>query len=487
MPTSALMTDLLPMGATRTPVAARRPEPKTETRDFGRVLEDSRQNAGPRQNAADLRGPRERQEPRAKSAPDRGENPSGLRKQEMREKPKHAEAPEQVARPAPRDKNDTDHDCECQPAEAPVAAEASATVPTAETPVTTENTTVGPLSAELITEVKISTDPALAPEAIPESKPDAPAAVMAMPTASSPSLEPATVVPPVIATAAAQPGDGQAVAVGPSLDVGAVGGTGASASVALVSAGASSIKAMATSAAATPVTAEGKDGAIEASGDEQQAAKGGNSSQAKGDGKAVTASELSATSIIARESTAAAGKASEPVPQSQGAAPVSQPDITTPMKAADPAQALARADAPVPLQAVAVEIGMRAMRGSREFSIRLDPEDLGRIDIKLEISEAGQVQAKLVVERVETLHLLQRDAKTLERAFDQAGLKTNPDGLQFSLRDPGQQGRQTGQQDQTPKGQSFGATDRDTGSIDEIAPRTIHYRTTASGGLDIRI
>jgi flagellar hook-length control protein FliK len=157
---------------------------------------------------------------------------------------------------------------------------------------------------------------------------------------------------------------------------------------------------------------------------------------------------------------------------------------------ATPSEAMARADAPVPMQAVAVEIGMRAMRGSKEFSIRLDPEDLGRIDIKLEISEAGEVQAKLMVERVETLHLLQRDAKTLERAFDQAGLKSNPDGLQFSLKDPGQQrdGQQSdGQQNQRSDRANRNALDADKLTVEDMSLRTFRYSSSATSGLDIRI
>jgi flagellar hook-length control protein FliK len=182
-------------------------------------------------------------------------------------------------------------------------------------------------------------------------------------------------------------------------------------------------------------------------------------------------------------------------PQSTGLSQVAasaiapSPSVEAPAIArpADPAHAMARPDAPVPLQAMAVEIGMRAMRGSREFAIRLDPEDPGRVDIKLEISEAGQVQAKLTVDKVETLQLLQRDARTLERAFDQAGLKTSPDGLQFSLRDPGQQNRQSGQQDRSPSGSpTIGQSDA-SNAIDDIVMRPAIYRTSAAGGLDIRI
>jgi flagellar hook-length control protein FliK len=105
---------------------------------------------------------------------------------------------------------------------------------------------------------------------------------------------------------------------------------------------------------------------------------------------------------------------------------------------------------PLPPSAVPVEIGLRALQGLKEFQIRLDPAELGRVDVKLEIGDDKSVNARVVVERVETLHLLQREAKTLERAFEQAGLKAGDAGIDISLRDPGQQGRQ---------GQAFEAED----------------------------
>lgn len=107
---------------------------------------------------------------------------------------------------------------------------------------------------------------------------------------------------------------------------------------------------------------------------------------------------------------------------------------------------------PTPLHVVPVEIGLRALAGSKRFDIRLDPPELGRVDVNLEISDKGEVSAKLVVDRVETLHLLQRDARTLERAFEQAGLKPSDGGVDISLRDPGDQSgfRQQRQEDETP-------------------------------------
>jgi len=104
------------------------------------------------------------------------------------------------------------------------------------------------------------------------------------------------------------------------------------------------------------------------------------------------------------------------------------------------AQGAASAAAPVSLAALPVEIGMRALEGVRQFEIRLAPEDLGRVDVTLNLGEEGSVDAHIVVERPETLLLLQRDARSLERAFEQAGLQTGSDGLRFSLRSDSQGG-----------------------------------------------
>lgn len=115
---------------------------------------------------------------------------------------------------------------------------------------------------------------------------------------------------------------------------------------------------------------------------------------------------------------------------------------------------------PTPLQMLPIEIGMQAVRGATNFQIRLDPAELGRIDVQLQIKENGEVNANLVVDRVETLAMLRRDASTLQQAFEQAGLRQSQDGLSFSLRGEGQnsEGRE---------GRNSGANRQD--SIDEAA------------------
>jgi len=97
--------------------------------------------------------------------------------------------------------------------------------------------------------------------------------------------------------------------------------------------------------------------------------------------------------------------------------------------------AYATYEAAVPVAGLAVEIVARARDGQNRFEIRLDPPELGRIDVHLNVDRHGNVASRLVVERSETLDLLRRDAPALERALESAGLKTSGQGLEFSLRD----------------------------------------------------
>ena len=109
--------------------------------------------------------------------------------------------------------------------------------------------------------------------------------------------------------------------------------------------------------------------------------------------------------------------------------------------------------------------GLKTLAGVNRFEIRLDPAELGRIDVQLDISEDGEVKAHLVVDRVETLSLLQRDARTLERAFEQAGLKPSEGGVDLSLRDPAGDARhgQRGHDERNPMAR--GTTQREAAAL----------------------
>jgi flagellar hook-length control protein FliK len=108
--------------------------------------------------------------------------------------------------------------------------------------------------------------------------------------------------------------------------------------------------------------------------------------------------------------------------------------------------ATAATGAPVPLSGLAVEIAASARSGKTRFDVRLDPADLGRIDVRIDVDRNGQVISHLRVEKPETLSMLQQDAPQLRQALDDAGLKTGHGGLQFSLRDQSSSGQNSGNQ-----------------------------------------
>ena len=85
-------------------------------------------------------------------------------------------------------------------------------------------------------------------------------------------------------------------------------------------------------------------------------------------------------------------------------------------------------------KSVAFNIARNFDNGVTRFQVRIDPPELGRVDVKLDMTVEGRVQAHLTVERSETLDLMMRDARSLERALADTGLNLSRDSLSFSLK-----------------------------------------------------
>lgn len=88
---------------------------------------------------------------------------------------------------------------------------------------------------------------------------------------------------------------------------------------------------------------------------------------------------------------------------------------------------------PAPFEQVAVHIHRAVSEGLDRINIQLRPASLGHIGVRLELNHDGRVTAVITVDRPETLELLQRDARGLERALEQAGLRTDSGSLSFNL------------------------------------------------------
>jgi flagellar hook-length control protein FliK len=153
--------------------------------------------------------------------------------------------------------------------------------------------------------------------------------------------------------------------------------------------------------------------------------------------------------------------------------------------AAGPINVTAATDAAVPLSGLAVEIAASAQSGKSRFDIRLDPAELGRIDVRIDIDRNGLVTSHLTVEKPETLSLLRQDAAQLQRALDDAGLSTGNSGLQFSLRDQSSSGQDDGSRSGRNPHRLVVSEEDSTPAV--VAGRSYGRMLGSGSGVDIRI
>ncbi|MCC7015712.1 MAG: flagellar hook-length control protein FliK [Rhodospirillales bacterium] len=87
------------------------------------------------------------------------------------------------------------------------------------------------------------------------------------------------------------------------------------------------------------------------------------------------------------------------------------------------------------LEQVSVTIQKAIKDGTDRITIQLRPAELGRIDVRIEVAGDGRTLVHVAADRSDTLDLLQRDARDLARALQDAGLRADTGSLQFSLRE----------------------------------------------------
>ncbi len=138
---------------------------------------------------------------------------------------------------------------------------------------------------------------------------------------------------------------------------------------------------------------------------------------------------------------------------------------------------------------VSVRIRQAIDGGTDEISIKLNPPELGRIDVKMSIGQDGKTHLVFNVDQRDTLELLQRDTRGLERSLQETGLKTDNASMQFNLRQD-QQGRQFGQNEQDPAFTPFYNEGDEYGTKDALVKSTITettYQMSVTNGLDLKV
>lgn len=149
-------------------------------------------------------------------------------------------------------------------------------------------------------------------------------------------------------------------------------------------------------------------------------------------------------------------------PTPQQSAPTPPPSSTAPIAAFDPLAAapapdaaratsdVAAAEPRARASAIGEDVGLAIVRHADTGSgdvlvIRLDPGELGKIEVRLRMDEARQLTAEVTADQPATLDLLRRDSDSLTRALNDAGFRADDQSLRFDSRGFGQNEQQAQQ------------------------------------------
>jgi len=86
------------------------------------------------------------------------------------------------------------------------------------------------------------------------------------------------------------------------------------------------------------------------------------------------------------------------------------------------------------VEQVTVKITKAIQAGNDKITIQLRPANMGRVEVKMEVSQDNRLNVHVIVDRPETLDQLQKDSRELQRALQEAGLHVDNEDLNFNLR-----------------------------------------------------
>lgn len=145
---------------------------------------------------------------------------------------------------------------------------------------------------------------------------------------------------------------------------------------------------------------------------------------------------------------------------------------------------------PAPVEQVAVQIKKAIGEGADKINIKLQPANLGKVEVRMEIGKDGILTASVIAEKPETLELLQRDVRGLEKVLQEGGLRTDSQSFNFSLKEQAQQaanGRDKTNEQTSSDEQVFDETDADDAENPASEAPIYGQNIATNGGVNIMI
>jgi flagellar hook-length control protein FliK len=226
-----------------------------------------------------------------------------------------------------------------------------------------------------------------------------------------------------------------------------------------------------TTAAAAAPAAQPREHAARSGKNESNAGKAPtDAAQAAGPANPTVAQRAATNSAPAQQAakeTIAAAAPTLDAPEAPAPAPTNAASTASTQASSHTQHAVLDQAARAPASAqVAREIVRHFNGESTSFELRLDPPELGRVEVRLEVTRDHRVTAVIAADSPQALTELARNARELEQMLQSAGLELSDSGLSFDLR----QGHEQASNAQAHAGASGAA-----GGVDE----TLQTQTTA--------
>lgn len=152
--------------------------------------------------------------------------------------------------------------------------------------------------------------------------------------------------------------------------------------------------------------------------------------------------------------------------------------------------AMANRPPPVPAHVVADQVAVNIQKGVAQgqdkITVNLRPQELGRVEIKMEMGHDGKLTAVVAAERPETLDMLRQDSRSLIQSLGEAGLQADENSLSFTL-----QGENAGTGEQQASGGGNAGGDAEDDLSEKLIETGFVFEETggfdSDGRLDVKI
>lgn len=172
----------------------------------------------------------------------------------------------------------------------------------------------------------------------------------------------------------------------------------------------------------------------------------------------------------------------------EGAAPETAPATQTAQAARDAlSPTMSRAAVEATAQ-IAAQILKRLDGRSTRFEMSLMPDELGRVDVKLDIDSEGRLAARLAFDNPAAATDLKGRADELRRQLEQQGFHLADDAFEFSQRDSGSSAFDRGQDSRQGHARAFAAANRlNTDADIAVQPSRWTALSLTPAGVDMKV